>query len=94
MNKYKWVDEPNGTLNNLTMRVQKLEKANLKIPDHNTEAGDEFVRKELISAWEGAEDRDQVMLEYVIRIFSDAEQWAEFYDSAELEHVHSIGREM
>ncbi len=90
MNKYKWVDEPNGTLNNLTMRVQKLEKANLKIPDHNTEAGDEFVRKELVSMYEDCEERDAPFLEYVIRIVSDPEQWAEFHKDNELSNRIAI----
>ena len=77
-------------------RLGKLEEydeyTNLTMPDRNTDEADEFVRKELISAYDGCEERDMVFLEYVIKMYSNPTQWEEFYGSAGLEHYITIGK--
>ncbi len=81
---------------NILNRLDKLEAydkyVNLTTPKHNSDEGDEFVRKELISAYDGCEERDMVFLEYVIKMYSNPTQWEEFYGSAGLEHYITIGK--
>ena len=72
--------------------IEKLKKGNIQMPEHNSDEGDEFVRKELINAYECCEARDAVALEYVIKMFSAPDQWKEFYDENNLQHYISIGR--
>ena len=75
---------------NLIERIEKLEQGQL--PEHNSDAGDEFVRKALINAHSICEDRDAFFLEYVIKMYSTPDQWKEFYDEVGLEHIISVGR--
>ena len=76
-------------------RLGKLEEydeyTNLTMPDRNTDEADEFVRKELVSAYVACEDRDAPMLEYVIRMFSNFNQWKEFWEDNHLDHTNVIG---
>lgn len=64
----------------LIKRIEKLEIANVALVEPNSVAGDEFVRKELIQAYERCEERDAPFLEYVIKMYSDPTQWEEFYE--------------
>ena len=64
---------------------------NVALVEPNSDAGDEFVRKELIRAYEICKTRDQLPLEYVIRMFSDPTQWKEFYEEHNLKHYHILG---
>jgi len=57
----------------------------------NTDEGDEFVRKELVSAYVACEGRDAPMLEYVIRMFSNPDQWKQFWEENDLDHTYVIG---
>ena len=81
----------NEELDNLLKRMEKLELSNTQLLEPNSEAGDEFVRKELIGAYDSCELRDAPMLEYVIRMFSDPDQWKEFYGENDLKHYYIIG---
>ena len=81
----------NEELDNLLKRMEKLELSNTQLLEPNSEAGDEFVRKELINAYDSCELRDAPMLEYVIRMFSDPDQWKEFYGENDLKHYYIIG---
>ena len=81
----------NEELDNLLKRMEKLELSNTQLLEPNSEAGDEFVRKELIGAYDSCELRDAPMLEYVIRMFSDPDQWKEFYGENDLKHYFIIG---
>ena len=81
----------NEELDNLLKRMEKLELSNTQLLEPNSEAGDEFVRKELIGAYDSCELRDAPMLEYVIRMFSDPDQWKEFYKENDLKHYYIIG---
>lgn len=72
-------------------RDSLLEIANVALVESNSDAGDEFVRKELIRAYEICETRDQLPLEYVIRMFSDPTQWKDFYEEHNLKHYHILG---
>jgi len=81
----------NEELDNLLKRMEKLELSNTQLLEPNSEAGDEFVRKELINAYDSCELRDAPMLEYVIRMFSDPDQWKEFYKENDLKHYYIIG---
>ena len=81
----------NEELDNLLKRMEKLELSNTQLLEPNSEAGDEFVRKELINAYDSCELRDAPMLEYVIRMFSDPAQWKEFYGENDLKHYYIIG---
>ena len=81
----------NEELDNLLKRMEKLELSNTQLLEPNSEAGDEFVRKELINAYDSCELRDAPMLEYVIRMFSDTTQWKEFYGENDLKHYYIIG---
>ena len=69
--------------------IEKLKRG--QIPEANSDEGDEFVRRELISAYDCCETRDQLPLEYVIRMYSTPEQWKEFADETGLEHYHLLG---
>ena len=71
--------------------IEKLKKGNVQMPEANSDEGDEFVRRELISAYNGCEARDMLPLEYVIRMYSDPNQWKEFSKEAGLEHYHLFG---
>jgi hypothetical protein len=83
------------TVTRLVLEVAKLQEydefVNLTTPKPDSEAGDEFVRKELIGAYDSCELRDAPMLEYVIRMFSDPDQWKEFYKENDLKHYYIIG---
>ena len=81
----------NEELDNLLKRMEKLELSNTQLLEPNSEAGDEFVRKELIGAYDSCELRDAPMLEYVIRMYSDTTQWKEFYKENDLKHYYIIG---
>ncbi len=70
--------------------IEKLKRG--QIPEHNSDEGDEFVRKELINAHERCEERDAFFLEYVIKMYSDPTQWEEFYDEANLRLYTTVGR--
>ena len=72
-------------------RDSLLEIANVALVEPNSDVGDEFVRKELIRAYEICETRDQLPLEYVIRMFSDPTQWKDFYEEHNLKHYHILG---
>ena len=75
---------------NILNRLDKLEAydkyVNLTEPKHNSDEADEFVRKELISAYDRCEERDMFFLEHIIKMYSTPTQWEEFYDSAGLKH--------
>ena len=81
----------NEELDNLLKRMEKLELSNTQLLEPNSEAGEEFVRKELIGAYDSCELRDAPMLEYVIRMYSDTTQWKEFYKENDLKHYYIIG---
>jgi hypothetical protein len=81
----------NEELDNLLKRMEKLELSNTQLLEPNSEAGDEFVRKELINTYDSCELRDAPMLEYVIRMYSDTTQWKEFYGENDLKHYYIIG---
>lgn len=51
----------------------------------------EFVRQELIRAYEICEPRNQLPLEYVIRMYSDPDQWKEFSEKNNLKSYHILG---
>ncbi len=68
-----------------------LEIANVALVEPNSDVADEFVRKKLIRAYEICETRDQLPLEYVIRMFSDPTQWKDFYEEHNLKHYHILG---
>ena len=80
---------------NILARLDKLEEydkyVNLTIPDHSTEAGDEFIRQGLVSLYSFCEGRDAPALEYVIRLVSTPDQWTEFYEANDLKNVYAIG---
>lgn len=78
-------------INALSEEIEKLKKGNVQMPEPNSDEGDEFVRKELIRAYEICETRDQLPLEYVIRMFSDPTQWKDFYEEHNLKHYHILG---
>jgi len=75
---------------NILNRLDKLEAydkyVNLTAPKHGSDEGDDFVRKELISAYDRCEERDMFFLEHIIKMYSTPTQWEEFYDSAGLKH--------
>lgn len=71
--------------------IEKLKRG--QIPEHNSDEGDEFVRKALIDAHSCCEERDEFFLEYVIKMYSTPDQWEEFYDEVGLKHNISIGRD-
>ena len=75
----------------LIKRIEKLEIANVALVEPNSDVGDEFVRKKLIRAYEICETRDQLPLEYVIRMFSDPTQWKEFSEKNNLKSYHILG---
>ena len=81
----------NEELDMLVKRMEKLELGRTQLLEPNSEAGDEFVRKELINTYDSCELRDAPMLEYVIRMFSDPDQWKEFYGENDLKHYYIIG---
>ena len=60
----------------------------------NTDEADEFVRKELVRAYVCMDDRDKPMLEYVIRMFSNPDQWKEFWEENDLDHTYVIGEKI
>ena len=80
---------------NILARLDKLEEydkyVNLTIPDHNTEAGDKFIRQDLVILYPFCEGRDAPALEYVIRLVSTPDQWTEFYEANDLKNVYAIG---
>lgn len=83
------------TVTRLVLEVAKLqeydEHVNLTMPKPNSDAGDEFVRQELLSMYDCCEDRDAPALEYVIRLVSTNDQWQEFWEANGLRHLISIG---
>jgi len=40
------------------------------------------------------DDRDKPMLEYVIRMFSNPDQWKEFWEENDLDHTYVIGEKI
>lgn len=104
--RYYWgtkEDEGSYMDKGMEQRVIDLENVVAKLSEYNehvnlntvvlpnTDEGDEFVRKELVSAYVACEDRDAPMLEYVIRLFSSPDQWKEFWEENDLDHTHVIG---
>ena len=69
--------------------IEKLKRG--QMPEHNSDEGDEFVRKELIQAYDNCELRDMLPLEYVIRMYSDPDQWEEFSKENNLKSYHILG---
>ena len=83
------------TVTSLVLEVAKLQEydefVNLTMPDPDSDAGDEFVRHELISMYDCCDLRDTTALEYVIRLVSTPAQWEEFYRVNDLKNVFAIG---
>ena len=78
----------------LEERVKRLEQGTTTTVLPNTDEGDEFVRKELVRAYVCMDDRDKPMLEYVIRMFSNPDQWKEFWEENDLDHTYVIGEKI
>ena len=76
-------------------RLNKLEEydehVNLTMPAPDSDAGDEFVRQELLSMYDCCDLRDTTALEYVIRLVSTPAQWEEFYRVNDLKNFYAIG---
>jgi hypothetical protein len=83
------------TVTGLALEVAKLqeydEHVNLTMPDPDSDAGDAFVRQELLSMYECCDGRDATALEYVIRLVSTPAQWQEFYRVNDLKNAFAIG---
>ena len=82
-------------LDDIVARLDKLEEydefVNLTRPKPDSDAGDAFVRKELLSMYDCCDGRDATALEYVIRLVSNPDQWEEFYRVNQLKNVFAIG---
>lgn len=82
-------------LGDVLARLDKLEEydehVNLTTPKPDSDEGDAFVRQELISMYDCCDGRDATALEYVIRLVSAPDQWAEFYKVNQLKNVFAIG---
>ena len=78
----------------LEQRVKRLEQGTTTTVLPNTDEADEFVRKELVRAYVCMDDRDKPMLEYVIRMFSNPDQWKEFWEENDLDHTYVIGEKI
>ncbi len=83
------------TVTRMALEVAKLqeydEHVNLTMPAPDSDAGDEFVRQELLSMYECCDLRDTTALEYVIRLVSTPAQWEEFYRVNDLKNFYAIG---
>ena len=83
------------TVTGLALEVAKLqeydEHVNLTMPDPDSDAGDAFVRQELLSMYDCCDLRDTTALEYVIRLVSTPAQWEEFYRVNDLKNLYAIG---
>ncbi len=89
------VERLDDTVTGLALEVAKLqeydEHVNLTMPDPDSDAGDAFVRQELLSMYECCDLRDTTALEYVIRLVSTPAQWEEFYRVNDLKNFYAIG---
>ena len=83
------------TVTGLALEVAKLqeydEHVNLTMPNPDSDAGDAFVRQELLSMYDCCDLRDTTALEYVIRLVSTPAQWEEFYRVNDLKNLYAIG---
>ena len=83
------------TVTRMALEVAKLqeydEHVNLTMPAPDSDAGDEFVRQELLSMYDCCDLRDTTALEYVIRLVSTPAQWEEFYRVNDLKNLYAIG---
>ena len=89
-----YMDRKLVNVGELEQRVKRLEQGTTTTVLPNTDEADEFVRKELIRAYECMDDRDKPMLEYVIRMFSSPDQWKEFWEENDLDHTYVIGEKI
>ncbi|MCH9733813.1 MAG: hypothetical protein K0U78_04575 [Actinomycetia bacterium] len=89
-----YMDRKLVNVGELEQRVKRLEQGTTTTVLPNTDEADEFVRKELIRAYECMDDRDKPMLEYVIRMFSNPDQWKEFWEENDLDHTYVIGEKI
>ena len=85
------VERLDNTVTKLTLEMAKLQQNTLMIPDPDSDAGDEFVRQELLSMYDCCDLRDTTALEYVIRLVSTTAQWEEFYRVNDLKNLYAIG---
>lgn len=89
------IEDDNYTYMDILNRLNKLEEydkhVNLTTPKPDSDAGDAFVRKELLSMYGCCDSRDAPALEYVIRLLSNPDQWEEFYKVNQLKNVFAIG---
>ena len=83
------------TVTRMALEVAKLqeydEHVNLTMPAPDSDAGDAFVRQELLSMYDCCDLRDTTALEYVIRLVSTPAQWEEFYRVNDLKNFYAIG---
>ena len=100
-NKHYWETKEESYMDKgMEQRVIDLENVVAKLSGTtttvlpNTDEADEFVRKELVSAYVCMDERGKPMLEYVIRMFSSPDQWKDFWEENDLDHTYVIGEKI